>query len=98
MSVNYNELLYNKLNDEYELFISQMKFLSPERVIEYAYEITIKKEILSCCEFSERSQTDAKALYELKYPLHELYEEWLSNDFSFSDVINDTIDAKIIPQ
>lgn len=95
MSVNYNELLYEKLENEYNIFISHMKLHSPERVVDYAYEITFKKEFLAHFEFSELSQDTAKVLYELKYPLNELYNQWLSNDLSLTDLIEATVETTI---
>ena len=95
MSVNYNELLYEKLEKEYNIFISHMKLHTPERVIDYAYEITFKKEFLSHFEFSELPQSHAKALYDLKYPLNELYRQWLSNDLSLTDLIDATVETTI---
>lgn len=95
MSVNYNELLYAKLEREFNIFISHMMLHTPEQVVDYAYEITFKKEFLSHFEFSELSQDKAKALYDLDYPLQELYNEWLSNDLSLNDLIDATVETMI---
>ena len=69
MAVDYNDLLYEKAQKEYDDLIAELKELPSEQVIERAYEKVIKENILCILEDSQRDQKEAKALYLEKYPL-----------------------------
>ncbi len=45
-----------------------------------------------CFEDIELSSSGAKALFKKKKPLDFVYNEWLSNDFSYMESLRDTID------
>ena len=92
---NYNTLLYEKMKHEYDEFIEDLKLKTPDKIIRHSYEKVMKEEILSCFESSDRPQKEAKALYLLKYPLEEIYQEWLGNDYSYMYLIQYTIDDRI---
>lgn len=95
MAVDYNKLLYKKLAQEHDDFINNLKTKTPEQIIEASYEKVIKDDLLSIFEYTDFSQTEAKALYKLDKPLDALYQEWLHNDFSYMDMLRDTIDNRI---
>lgn len=44
---DYNTLLYDKMKSELDKFIAELKTKSPEQIIELAYELTIKEDLLS---------------------------------------------------
>lgn len=92
---DYNELLYKKLHQEHEAFIADLKTKTPEQIIEASYEKVIKDDLLSIFEYTDFSQTEAKALYKLDKPLDALYQEWLHNDMSYMDMPRDTVDNRI---
>ncbi len=92
---DYNALLYDKMKAELDKFIAELKTKSPEQIIELAYELTIKEDLLSIFENTDFSQEEAKALYSQKYPLDSLYQEWLSNDLTYMDQLRETVDDKI---
>ena len=95
MAKDYNELLYKKLDQEHEAFIADLKTKAPEQIIEASYEKVIKDDLLSIFEYTEFSQTEAKALYKLDKPLDALYQEWLHNDMSYMDMLRDTVHNRI---
>lgn len=43
-TVDYNELLYNKMKKEFDSFISELKTKPPEQIIEGSYEKVIKED------------------------------------------------------
>ena len=43
MAVDYNELLYEKVQAEYDAFVEELKRMTPEQVIDRAYEKVTKK-------------------------------------------------------
>ena len=60
MAVDYNDLLYEKAQKEYDDLIAELKELPSEQVIERAYEKVIKENILCILEDSQRDQKEAK--------------------------------------
>lgn len=92
MQEDYNELLYDKMKSEYAQFISDLSTKSPKEIIDHSYEKVFKEEILIICETSERTSEEAKALYKQKKPLDFLYQEWLHNEYTYMDMVRDTVD------
>lgn len=89
---DYNVLLYEKMLSEYNAFINDLKNHPADYIIEHCYEQVIKDDIVTACEFGLLKQDEAKALCSKKYPLQFVYDEWLKNDMSYSQMIRDTID------
>lgn len=46
-TVDYNELLYNKMKKEFDSFMSELKTKPPEQIIEGSYEKVIKEDLLA---------------------------------------------------
>lgn len=92
MAVDYNDLLYEKAQKEYDDLIAELKELPSEQVIERAYEKVIKENILCILEDSQRDQKEAKALYLEKYPLDRAYQDWLKSDVSGTAMLRYSID------
>jgi len=92
--LSVQDRLYEKLSDEFDRFIEELKGLPPDGIIGRAYEKVIKEDILSC--FYEDSLTDAEAqaLLDLENPLDDLYTEWQESDVSFMDSVRDIVDNK----
>ena len=89
---DYNQLLSDKMDAEYKHLIKTLSLLPADNVIaEHAYEIVIKREIISCYEDIELVDEEAQALYQLENSLDAIYQDWLKNDFSYADMIRDTI-------
>ncbi len=92
MNIDYNIELYNKLNAEYDAFIADLKTKSPDEILEKSYEKVIKQDFIAIFEFHNFPQHYAKALYMQKTPLDNLYHEWLENEYSYLDLLRDTVD------
>lgn len=56
-TVDYNELLYNKMKKEFDSFMSELKTKPPKQIIEGSYEKVIKEDLLAIFEYTEFSQT-----------------------------------------
>lgn len=89
---DYNALLYEKVQAEYNSFIKELKSKPIDQVIESAYEKVIKEDMVSICESADFEEKEAKALYLEKYPLDRMYQDWIKNDVSYMDMLRDTID------
>lgn len=92
MVVDYNALLYEKMQAEYTEFLNRLKKMPTEEVVEKAYEKVIKEDLVACVESGDLEPNQAKALYSKKYPLDYCYQEWLDNDCSHMDMLRDTIE------
>ena len=92
MAVDYNELLYEKLQAEYNAYIESLKQMTPEQVIERAYEKVTKENMVTIIQENELTPAEAKALYRERYPLDLMYQEWLDTDVSEMQMLKDSID------
>lgn len=92
---DYNTLLYEKVQAEYDAFIEELKAKPAEEVIKKAYEKVIKDEMVCICEFANFDRKEAKAMYLEKYPLDRMYQEWLKSDVSYMDMLRDSVDDSL---
>ena len=83
--------LYEKMSKELENFIKELQQSTPEIIIENAYELIIREDILLSVEGNEIPLSKTKQLLKLEKPLDSIYQEWLRNDYSHMDMIEDTI-------
>lgn len=88
-----NTQLYEKMKTEFDGFLENLKTLTPEEIISHSYEKVMKEDILACFEGENDflSNKQAKAMLAVKYPLDDLYQEWLGNDYSHMEMLRDTI-------
>ena len=100
---NLDELLYDKVNAEYNLFISNLKKEPADVLIQSAAEIVDKDKIRLYLEENtpELSDEQYKALLSREYPLDEIYEQWIKNSelHSLDDVaiaVEETADRILI--
>lgn len=83
--------LTEKLNKEYKEYISELKKLSIDAVIEKSYETTMKKQFLSLLgEEHSIERNELKSLLESDNSLDELYEQWDHDITDFGEVLNDS--------
>ncbi len=95
MSIDYNIKLYDKMSREYDLFLDNLKTKPPEDIIKSGYEIVVKEDILSIFEFATLPQVEAKSMYLQNKPLEKVYQEWLGNDYSYMDMLRDTVNDAV---
>lgn len=88
---DYKNLLIQKVQSEYDEFIENLKKLPSEKVIDFSYEKVIKEDLVTSIESTNLDEIQAKSLYRLKYPLDYCYREWLDNDLSHMEMLEDTI-------
>lgn len=83
--------LIKKLNIEYKEYISELKELSIDEVIEKSYETAMKQQFLSLLgEENSIERNEVKALLESDNTLDDLYEQWDHDINDFGEVINDS--------
>lgn len=94
MHKDYNEMLYEKACKEFENYKQSLMQMTPEQVMEHSHETAIKQEFLICLEEDDLFAKEAKALCCMEYPLDACYQEWLKNDYSYMDMMRNTIDDR----
>lgn len=92
---DYNALLYEKVQAEYDAFIEELKAEPAENAIKKAYEKVFKEEMVGICEFADFDRKEAKAMYLEKYPLDRMYRDWLKSDVSYMDMLRDSVDDSL---
>lgn len=90
-----NEMLYEKVENEYNAFIERLKKLPLDRIIDHAYEKVFKEDLMIALQERKLSYNEAKAMLSLKYPLDELYQEWMRTDISYMDMLSDIVDNRV---
>ena len=91
------ELLYQKASKEQDDYVEHLKTLSPQEIIDKAYEKVMRDDILMTLENDYMSDflsdKQVKELLKLDYPLSACYEEWMDTDCSHMEMLRDTIDT-----
>lgn len=86
------DLLYQKASKEQDAFIEHLKTLSPEQIIDKAYEKVMRDDILITFEDDSLSDKQVEALAKLDYPLSVCYDEWQKTDVTYMDRLRDVVD------
>lgn len=79
---NLQERLYKKAEAEQKEFLDKLKLMSADVIIESAYEITSREDILEILGTVELEPKKVKALSQLNFPLSACYDEWQKTDYS----------------
>ena len=91
--------LYEKMKNELNELKTELKSKPPDEIIQSAYELATKEDILTIFEVEENFELkDYKALLKTKKPLEYLYQEWLNYDGSEMDSIRNSVDFAIEKQ
>lgn len=94
MSVDYGDLLYEKVQKEFDDYKARLMQMPQEEVFNHSYETATKEDLVCVFENQQFTQAEAKALYKLSYPLDACYQEWLNNDMSNIENLRDTVDER----
>ena len=84
-----------KLTNEYNDFISELKNERPEVIIERAYEKVCKEEMLYVFEKKDLSAKEYKSLLKCSNILSDCYDEWLKSDGNFNEMLEYAVDNSI---
>ena len=87
--------LIEKAKDEYEAFIDELKLLDKGEIIDKAYEIVAKTDILALIQCVDFSPESLDTLLRLDKPLSTIYSKWLETDSSEMDELRNTIDETV---
>lgn len=95
MAQDYVAKLFEMMQEEYDRFISDLTQAEPSYILNRAYEKVFKEELMYAAKEKDFSNEEAKALCKTKCPLDYIYQEWIRNDYSYSDILRDTIDDSV---
>ena len=85
----------DKIDNEYEEFIEELKQCSPQVILERAYEKVSKEEMVYKIQDKDYTVSDLKALLKTDGILQECYDEWLKSDGNFNEVLEYAVDERI---
>ena len=87
---------YEKINREMNEYLAKIKTKSPEEIVEAAYEITYKQEILCMFECEGTfNDKQSMAILKTKNALDYLYQEWMDYDGSVLDELRSSVNLAI---
>lgn len=87
--------LYERASEEYFRFVEGLKQKTPEDIIEAAYEIVLKADILCLLDPQRMSKKEINILLTLEKPLGSIYAEWMDNDYSHMEQLEQTMNGLI---
>ncbi|MBS5385894.1 MAG: DUF3848 domain-containing protein [Clostridiales bacterium] len=87
-----NEKLGDRVQKEYESFCEEIKKKSPQEIFDAAYQIVFKTDIAECFSETDYSSNTVRAMMKSPNILEDVYQEWLSNDYSYMEDLRQTID------
>ena len=86
------DLLLEKVNKEHDEYIKQLMTLSPDEIINRAYEKVMYDDIAIAIEYSALLQGQIIKLLNLEYPLSACYSEWQKRDETYMDRLVNTVE------
>jgi len=93
---NSDEKLYQKLKNEYDNFVKQVKEKGVDEVVDRAYEIAIKKELIyAIADRNILKNFEQDALLKDPNLLDTFYQEWLHTDSDIDEIFEYPIDEVI---
>ena len=87
-----NTALYEKIYAEQQEFISSLKTMTPENIIQFAYELVIREDILLSLEENDLDEKQCKALLKEKESLNKLFSAWEKHEGDHMKEILDCIE------
>ena len=94
-----SDQLYFKMKKELDAFKADLMTKPPKDILDAAYELTIKEDLLCIFETEDRfTDKECRALLKCKAPLDYLYQEWMDTDVTYMDVLRDSVQNAVDKQ
>lgn len=93
-SSELNTELYQKMFAEQEAYRRELLTMSPEEILQHAYEYVAREDILLSLEYSDLSAKQAKALLQTDTPLADIYAKWENRETDHMTDIWDTVENR----
>lgn len=85
INLDLQQILFERMTQEYEWFIDKLMASNPEDIIRSAYEKVFKEDILAIVEAGELEPAYVRALLRENNPLDGCYQKWLNEDVSYME-------------
>ena len=92
MEKDYLDMLYEKCRIELTSFENDLINMQPKEILNHAYELVMKRDMFDLVENERLPPDKAKSLCRLQFPLDSCYREWLHNDMSYMDMLQDSME------
>ena len=92
---NFDFLLEEKLEKEFNTFREKLKTKSPEEIIDKAYELIVKEEIKEELKNMKLHDQEKVIMIDQDDLLTEFYHDWLDTDVPLGDVLKDTLEESV---
>jgi len=89
-----NQALYDKMAAEQERFKHNLLGLTPEQVLDHAYEYAMRQDILMEMEALKLPAKQAAALLESPFPLADVYKDFRDMETGHMDHIRECIESR----
>lgn len=89
-----NTQLYQKMFAEQQKYKDWLRTLTPDEVMDHAYEYICREEILLSLEYNDLSPRQATALLKSSSPLADVFKKWEKQETSHMDDIWNTVKAR----
>lgn len=93
--INLDEGFYNKLDNELKEFHENLLEKGKEEILNSAYEITVKEQIVDILKDMNLHEVEKEVLFLRDDLLAELYQDWLHYDANLKEPITDSVDKSI---
>jgi len=94
-----SDQLYFKMKKELDAFKADLMTKPPKDILDAAYELTIKEDLLCIFETEDRfTDKECRALLKCKAPLDYLYQEWMDTDVTYMDILRDNVQMSVDKQ
>lgn len=87
------QMLYDKALTKLNTYLKNMKTKPPQEIINSAYQIVNKQDLLMILESAEFTPAELNVLNELEHPLQVLYEEWLPVEDRHMEELRDSVQS-----
>ena len=89
-----NEELYKKARAEFEAYKNNLLAMSPEQILEHAYDYAIREDIVLALEYFDLHARQAQALLKADSVLSAVVEKWEGWKSNYMESIQEAIESK----
>ena len=89
------QMIYDKALAELNTYLENMKTKPPQEIINSAYQIVNKQDLLMILENAEFTPAELNVLNGLDHPLQVLYEEWLPVEDRHMEELRDSVQSSL---
>ena len=87
--------LIDKLEEEQEKYLNEMKAMGADEILKKVYEINARQEILDYVSYANIEPKEMKALLNTDNLIDRMYDRWIDYDGNFYEVLEYPIEEEI---